>query len=134
MRGRYIGWFERAVLFAFVIGGAPEAAAIALAAKSFARFPTFREHQEGFAEYFLIGSLASIADRRRRWQRQPVAAWASDRSRSPFRIEFPPDASLPHRHPEHIKDVNTRYHDAAADEYDAKWGIDFGESASGRCG
>jgi len=29
--------------------------------------------------------------------------------------------------PEHIKDVNTRYHDAAADEYDAKWGIDFGE-------
>lgn len=28
--------------------------------------------------------------------------------------------------PEHIKDVNIRYHDAAADEYDAKWGIDFG--------
>jgi ubiquinone/menaquinone biosynthesis C-methylase UbiE len=27
---------------------------------------------------------------------------------------------------EHIKDVNTRYHDAAAEEYDAKWGIDFG--------
>jgi len=26
----------------------------------------------------------------------------------------------------HIKDVNTRYHDAAADEYDSKWGIDFG--------
>ena len=29
--------------------------------------------------------------------------------------------------PEHIRDVNERYHDAAADEYDAKWGIDFGE-------
>jgi ubiquinone/menaquinone biosynthesis C-methylase UbiE len=28
--------------------------------------------------------------------------------------------------PDHIKDVNTRYHDAAAGEYDAKWGIDFG--------
>jgi ubiquinone/menaquinone biosynthesis C-methylase UbiE len=28
--------------------------------------------------------------------------------------------------PEHIKDANTRYHDAAAEEYDAKWGIDFG--------
>ncbi|HEX3738033.1 MAG TPA: methyltransferase domain-containing protein [Solirubrobacterales bacterium] len=28
--------------------------------------------------------------------------------------------------PEHIKDVNTRYHDAAAHAYDAKWGIDFG--------
>ena len=26
----------------------------------------------------------------------------------------------------YIKDVNTRYHDAAAHEYDAKWGIDFG--------
>jgi len=30
--------------------------------------------------------------------------------------------------PEHIKDVNTRYHDAAADDYDAKWGIDFGDT------
>src|SRR3954463_8073566 len=29
--------------------------------------------------------------------------------------------------PEAIRDVNTRYHDAAADEYDSKWGIDFGE-------
>jgi ubiquinone/menaquinone biosynthesis C-methylase UbiE len=28
--------------------------------------------------------------------------------------------------PEHIRDVNERYHDAAAREYDAKWGIDFG--------
>jgi SAM-dependent methyltransferase len=30
--------------------------------------------------------------------------------------------------PDHIKDVNTRYHDAAADEYDAKWAIDFGDT------
>jgi SAM-dependent methyltransferase len=29
--------------------------------------------------------------------------------------------------PERIKDSNIRYHDAAADDYDAKWGIDFGE-------
>jgi SAM-dependent methyltransferase len=28
--------------------------------------------------------------------------------------------------PEHIKDVNVRYHDAAATDYDAKWGIDYG--------
>jgi ubiquinone/menaquinone biosynthesis C-methylase UbiE len=28
---------------------------------------------------------------------------------------------------EHIRDVNTRYHDVAATSYDAKWGIDFGE-------
>jgi ubiquinone/menaquinone biosynthesis C-methylase UbiE len=31
---------------------------------------------------------------------------------------------------EEIRDVNTRYHDVAAQEYDAKWGIDFG--ATGR--
>ena len=30
--------------------------------------------------------------------------------------------------PKQIKQVNTAYHDAAADEYDAKWGIDFGET------
>lgn len=29
--------------------------------------------------------------------------------------------------PEHIRKVNERYHDCAAKEYDAKWGIDFGE-------
>ncbi len=28
---------------------------------------------------------------------------------------------------EEIRDVNTRYHDVAADSYDSKWGIDFGE-------
>lgn len=38
--GTYIGWFERALLFAFIYGGQPEAAAVALAAKSFARFPS----------------------------------------------------------------------------------------------
>ncbi len=27
---------------------------------------------------------------------------------------------------EEIRDVNTRYHDVAADTYDSKWGIDFG--------
>jgi ubiquinone/menaquinone biosynthesis C-methylase UbiE len=29
--------------------------------------------------------------------------------------------------PDRIKDANTRYHDAAATEYDAKWGIDYGD-------
>src|SRR3954469_11137772 len=29
--------------------------------------------------------------------------------------------------PERIKDVNERYHDVAADSYDSKWGIDFGD-------
>src|ERR1700685_2663261 len=26
-----------------------------------------------------------------------------------------------------IRDVNTRYHDVAAESYDVKWGIDFGQ-------
>lgn len=38
-----------------------------------------------------------------------------------------PDATA-----EHIKDVNTRYHDVAADSYDSKWGIDFGELGGGQ--
>ena len=31
------------------------------------------------------------------------------------------------RSADEIRDVNTRYHDVAADGYDVKWGIDFGE-------
>lgn len=34
-----------------------------------------------------------------------------------------PDATA-----DHIKDVNTRYHDVAAETYDAKWGINFGST------
>jgi len=30
------------------------------------------------------------------------------------------------RKPDEIRDVNTRYHDVAADDYDSKWGINFG--------
>lgn len=59
--GTLIGWFERALFFAFIVGGQPQAAAVALAAKSFARFPSLSKHEEGFAEYFLIGTLASLA-------------------------------------------------------------------------
>ena len=31
-----------------------------------------------------------------------------------------------------IRDVNTRYHDVAAESYDSKWGIDFGEVGQGQ--
>jgi SAM-dependent methyltransferase len=34
--------------------------------------------------------------------------------------------------PEAIRDVNTRYHDAAAAEYDGKWGIDFHDIGAGQ--
>lgn len=33
---------------------------------------------------------------------------------------------------EEIRDVNTRYHDGAAADYDRKWGIDFGEIGRGQ--
>jgi len=59
--GTLIGWLERALFFALLAGGAPEAAAVALTAKSVARFPLLSKHEEGFAEYFLIGTLASLA-------------------------------------------------------------------------
>jgi SAM-dependent methyltransferase len=35
---------------------------------------------------------------------------------------------------ERIRDVNTRYHDLAAGSYDAKWGIDFGDTGRGQVG
>jgi SAM-dependent methyltransferase len=35
-------------------------------------------------------------------------------------------AAHPRISPERIKEVNERYHDAAASSYDSKWGIDFG--------
>src|SRR5207247_5562800 len=56
--GRYIGWLERALLYGFIVAGAPGAAAVVVARKSIARFPSFR--RERFAEYYLIGTLASV--------------------------------------------------------------------------
>ena len=56
--GLYIGWLERALLYGFVVAGAPSAVALVVAAKSIARFPSFSK--EKFAEYFLIGTLASV--------------------------------------------------------------------------
>jgi len=37
-----------------------------------------------------------------------------------------------HRSADEIRDVNTRYHDVAAESYDSKWGIDFGEVGQGQ--
>jgi SAM-dependent methyltransferase len=36
------------------------------------------------------------------------------------------------RSADEIRDVNTRYHDAAASSYDSKWGIDFGPVGQGQ--
>ncbi len=35
---------------------------------------------------------------------------------------------------EQIREANTRYHDVAADHYDSKWGIDFGEVGESQVG
>jgi ubiquinone/menaquinone biosynthesis C-methylase UbiE len=39
----------------------------------------------------------------------------------------PGDGVMALRTADEIRDVNTRYHDVAAESYDVKWGIDFGE-------
>lgn len=56
--GRYIGWLERSLLYGLVVIGSADGAALVIAAKSVARFPSFK--REEFAEYYLIGSLLSL--------------------------------------------------------------------------
>lgn len=47
--------------------------------------------------------------------------------RGQFYCDYSSRVAAPDPHTvEHIKDVNVRYHDAAAPSYDVKWGIDFG--------
>ncbi len=58
--GLAIGWLERALVFTFVVAGEPAAAALALTAKSVARFPVFADGGEPLAEYVLIGTLTSF--------------------------------------------------------------------------
>src|SRR3954470_13767903 len=53
---------------------------------------------------------------------RPRTAGRRGRIASMPRLMSPAPASA-----EEIRDVNTRYHDGAAADYDAKWGIDFGE-------
>lgn len=57
--GLYLGWLERGLLvLAFAIGSFT-AVGLIIGAKSIARFPEFRSR--AFAEYFLIGTLISVA-------------------------------------------------------------------------
>src|SRR5262249_54450632 len=58
--GMLIGWLERAIVFSFVMAGQSTAAMLALTAKSVARFPALSRNEEGFAEYFLVGTLTSL--------------------------------------------------------------------------
>jgi hypothetical protein len=57
--GIAIGWFERALIFIFVVGGQVDGAALALTAKSLARYPAL-EREEINGEYFLVGTFSSV--------------------------------------------------------------------------
>ncbi len=57
-RGRMIGVLERAIALTFVLLGQYGALGLLIAAKSLARFKALEDRE--FAEYFLIGTLASL--------------------------------------------------------------------------
>lgn len=57
-RGRTIGVLERALALTFVLLGQYGALGLVVAAKSLARFKALEDRE--FAEYFLIGTLASL--------------------------------------------------------------------------
>lgn len=55
--GRYIGFFERALIMTFTLAGAYSSIAFALTAKSIARYKELENRD--FAEYYLAGTLLS---------------------------------------------------------------------------
>jgi hypothetical protein len=57
--GLYIGWLERFLAVTAISIQAPALVGLILTAKALARFPEFKEPR--FAEYFLIGTLLSLA-------------------------------------------------------------------------
>ena len=57
--GLYIGWLERFLVVTALLLESPATVGLILTAKSIARYPKFKS--EGFAEYFLIGTLLSIS-------------------------------------------------------------------------
>lgn len=56
--GLYLGWLERTLLVVAFAAGSLTAVGLIMGAKSVARFPEFKSR--AFAEYFLIGTLASV--------------------------------------------------------------------------
>ncbi|MFB3886994.1 MAG: DUF3307 domain-containing protein [Thermodesulfobacteriota bacterium] len=60
MAGRYIGIIERSLVLTAVLFGKMEFIGYIFAAKSIARYPEMKEGSH-FAEYYLIGTLTSIA-------------------------------------------------------------------------
>ena len=59
--GPHVGWIERFILFAFLTSGNPAAAALVVTAKSLARFPEIRQAEKLVGDYYLVGTLTSVA-------------------------------------------------------------------------
>ncbi|HEU4333660.1 MAG TPA: DUF3307 domain-containing protein [Candidatus Eisenbacteria bacterium] len=60
--GTYIGWAERALVLTFFLAGFEEAIGFLIAVKALARYPELKDDAQGvFADYFLVGTLASIS-------------------------------------------------------------------------
>ncbi len=57
--GLYLGWLERTLLLVAFSVGSLTAVGLIVGAKSIARFPAFKTR--AFAEYFLMGTLLSVA-------------------------------------------------------------------------
>ncbi|MEV4628677.1 hypothetical protein AB0J90_20645 [Micromonospora sp. NPDC049523] len=58
--GLHIGWIERTIVFSFIVAGEPEAATLAVAAKSLIRIPEVQRHAGVFAQYVVVGTLANL--------------------------------------------------------------------------
>ncbi|WP_327190034.1 hypothetical protein [Streptomyces xinghaiensis] len=59
--GPHVGWIERFILFSFLISGNPAAAALVVTAKSLARFPEIQQAEKLVGDYYLVGTLTSVA-------------------------------------------------------------------------
>jgi hypothetical protein len=58
--GLHIGWIERTIVFSFIAAGEPEAATLAVAAKSLIRIPEVQRHAGVYAQYVVVGTLANL--------------------------------------------------------------------------
>jgi len=58
--GAWIGALERTAIYATLVAGWPGGLAVALALKSFGRYPELKTRQAGTAERFIIGTFTSV--------------------------------------------------------------------------
>ncbi len=59
--GKMIGYLERLIVYALLLFGQIGAVGFVIAAKAVIRFPEIKEGKNALAEYYLIGTLLSMA-------------------------------------------------------------------------